>query len=90
MMEIRFEPNLSHCIQTLAKKEYDRIMSQLLETNAENPELGERLEILKMFLESTDFNKLRSEYEPYLVQGKKVTFTLCTQADNTKYRMEIE
>ncbi|NQT73689.1 MAG: hypothetical protein HQ553_13115 [Chloroflexi bacterium] len=89
-MEIELEPDLSHCIQTLAKREYDQIMSHLLETNADNPELGEILEILKLFLESTDFNKLRTEYEPYLVQGKKVTFTLCTQADNTKYRMEIE
>jgi len=89
-MEIEFEPNLSHCIQTLAKREYDQIMSHLLETSADKPKLGERLEILKSFLESTDFNKLRSEYEPYIVQGKQVTFTLYTQADTTKYRMEIK
>ena len=89
-MEIELEPDLSHCIQTLAKREYDQIMSHLLETSADNPELGERLEILKSFLESADFNKLRSEYEPYIVQGKKVTFILYTKTDSTKYRMEIK
>jgi len=89
-MEIELEPDLSHCIQTLAKREYDQIMSLLLETGADNPELGKRLEILKSFLESTDFNKLRSEYEPYIVQGKKVTFILYPKTDSTKYRMEIK
>ncbi len=88
-MEIKFEPSLSHCIQTLAKNEYDRIMGQLLETDSEKPDLGERLEVLKEFLESTDFNKLRAEYEPHVVRGKKVTFTLYTHANTTKHRMEI-
>ena len=88
-MEIQLEPDLSHCIQTRAKREYGQIKSQLLETDAENPELGEKLELLKTFLESTDFNKLRSEYEPYLIQGMKVTFTLNNDMDSTSYRMEI-
>lgn len=89
-MEIEFEPNLSHCIQTLAKREYDQIMSSLLSSGTNNPELGEKLEMLKTFLESTDFNTLRSEYEPHLVEGRKVNFHVYTEADNIKYRMEIK
>ncbi len=90
MNEIEFEPDLSHCIQTLAKVEYDRIMSQLIETGDENSELGERLEMLKVFLESTDFSTLRNEYEPFLVEGKRVTFRLCPGKGETEYRVEIK
>ena len=90
MKEIEFEPDLSHCIQTLAKVEYDRIMSQLIEIGDDDSELGERLEILKVFLESTDFSRLRSEYEPYLIEGKRVTFRLCQGKGETEYRMEIK
>ena len=89
-MEIEFVPDLSHCIQTLAKKKYEDIKSQLIENDSEKPNLGEQLELLKDFLESTDFNKLRSEYEPYLIQGKFIKFTLYTEASTTKHRMEIE
>ena len=62
---------------------------QLLESGYEKPRLGEQLELLKGFLESTDFKKLRSEYEPFLFEGKTVTFILDLEAETTKYRMEI-
>ncbi len=90
MKEIEFEPDLSHCIQTLAKGEYDRIMRQLIETGEDISESGERLETLKVFLESTDFSRLRSEYEPYLIEGKRVIFRLCAGKGETEYRMEIK
>lgn len=87
---IKLEPDLSHCIQTLAKAEYNRIQSELLETGETNTDLSHRLETLKGFLESTDFNELRSQYEPYLVEGKRVSFTIQLIAEKTEYRMEIQ
>lgn len=39
-------------------------------------ELGEKLEVLRLFLESTDFGQLRSQYEGYLTEGKEVTFLI--------------
>lgn len=42
-----------------------------------------------MFLESTDFVKLRSEYEPHLVEGKRVKFTLRPAGGRTEYRYEV-
>ncbi len=89
MIEIEFAPTLEHCIQTLTKQEYERIMCQLLESGEEDTLLGERLQMLKDFLETNDFNQLRSEYEPYLVEGKKVTFKLWPGKDRTEYRLEI-
>ena len=55
----------------------------------ENPELEQKAEMLRMFLESTDFKRLRSEYEPYLAEGKRIKFTLRLIADRTEYNMKI-
>ena len=89
MTEINLEPDLSTCIQTLAKKQHERIVRELLKTGGEDPEQEQLAEMLRMFLESTDFRKLRSEYEPYLAEGKKVRFTLRLMGDRTAYHMEI-
>lgn len=89
MVDIEIEPDLSSCVQTLAKREYSRLTSELLASDEEDAELQERLETLRIFLESTDFSELRSRYEPYLVQGKRVRFTLRQAADKAEYQMEV-
>jgi hypothetical protein len=90
MVEIKLEPDLSSCVQTLAKREYDRLTRDLLTTEEEDVEIQERLETLRIFLESTDFRELRSRYEPRLVEGKHVRFTLWQAAGKTEYRMEVK
>ena len=71
IVPIKLQPSLSSCIETLSKKEYERTLNLLLEKGPVNEELGERLEVLRLFLESTDFGHLRSQYEAYLTEGKK-------------------
>jgi hypothetical protein len=56
---IELEPNLSNCIETLAKKEYEKVLTTILRTGAEDEELSGRAEVLRLFLESTDFGVLR-------------------------------
>ena len=89
MSAIKLEPDLSSCVQTLAKREYDRLTTKLLMSDEEDAELQERLETLRIFLESTDFRELRSRYEPYLIEGKRVRFILRRAADRTEYQMEV-
>jgi hypothetical protein len=90
MVEIKLEPDLSCCVQTLAKREYDRLTRELLTSDEEDTELQDRLETLRIFLESTDFGELRSRYEPHLVEGRRVRFTLRLAADKTEYHMEVK
>ena len=52
-MNIEIEPELSACIETKAKREYQKTLSELLK-KGEEEELRERLEILRLFLEATD------------------------------------
>ena len=88
MIRIELEPELSACIETKAKREYQKNLSRLL-NKGNNKELQEKSELLRLFLESTDFGKLRSQYEQYLVQGKKVRFILYWQQGKPKYEMQI-
>ena len=89
MMEIKLEPTLSHCIETVAKKEYERVLSLLLRGKQEE-NLGEELELLRLFLEWADFNRLRSLSEERLLDGKRVEFILKSTNRVPGYEIEIE
>ncbi|MDY6911102.1 MAG: hypothetical protein SVM79_01905 [Chloroflexota bacterium] len=88
-MEIEFAPDLSHCIQTLARREHERITRQLLESNEVDVNLHQRLELLRMFLESANFGKLRGEYEKHLLEGKRIRFFVQAIDGQVKYKTEI-
>ncbi len=88
---IELVPDLSHCIQTRAKQEYAAAMSQLM-AGDESPDLEQRLELLRAFLEEADFSRLRRESEEHLTQGRKVRFVLSGSAGHSKWsaRMIVE
>jgi hypothetical protein len=77
-------------VETKAKRQYEQILGELLNTGeGEGEGLGEKLEILRLFLESTDFSKLRDEYEKHLLKGKQVKFTLYLANGKPEYEMRI-
>jgi len=90
MVPIKLKPNLSSCIETLSKKEYERTLNLLLKKGPIDEGLGERLEVLRLFLESTDFGYLRSQYEGYLTEGKKVTFLIYPEEGKVSYQLIVE
>jgi len=90
MVCIELRPDLSSCIETLSKKEYERTLNLLLKKGPVDEELGERLEVLRLFLESTDFGHLRSQYEGYLTEGKKVTFLIYPEEGKVSYKLIVE
>ena len=90
MSEIVLHPDRCHCIQTVAKHEYERILKELLNEVEVNVVLEERFQMLKAFLESADFAELRRSYEPYLVEGKSVVFTLRSMEGSIAYEFQVE
>jgi len=90
MVCIELKPSLSSCIETLSKKEYERTLNLLLKKGRVDEELGERLEALRLFLESSDFGYLRSQYEGYLTEGKKVTFLIYPEEGEANYKLVVE
>jgi hypothetical protein len=71
-MAIKLEPTLSSCIETVAKKEYKKVLSILLKPDQENEQMEEKLELLKLFLESADFDHLLSLSDKFLLKGERV------------------
>ena len=74
MLRVELIPDLSHCIETVSRTEYTAVSKQLLASAQRNKDLEEKLEVLKLFLETGDFRKLRAESERMLIEGKKVRF----------------
>jgi hypothetical protein len=86
---IELKPNLSSCIETLSKTEYERTLNLLIKERSLDKGLGERLEALRLFLESTDFGDLRSQYEGYLTEGREVTFLIYFQEGKASYKWMV-
>ena len=89
MVRIELEPDLSNCIETLAKREYWQSVKEILAEEGDK-ELQERMEVLKLFLESVDFSKLRSAYEPHLLEDRKVKFVMYLRQGKLKYDLIVQ
>ncbi|MCD6599382.1 MAG: hypothetical protein J7L19_02260 [Dehalococcoidia bacterium] len=82
-------PSLSHCIETVAREKFWNLVNKCMENAQENKEMGSNIELLKAFLESMDFKKLRRESEEYLTQGRAVKFTVYWKAGKPSYNMIV-
>ena len=89
MQKIELIPDLEHCIETVAKREHAEVLKQLLARERRNKKLEEKLEILRLFLETADFAKLRAESEKHLVDGKTVRFRIFLENGKPGYEMDI-
>jgi hypothetical protein len=90
MVRIDLYPDLSHCVETQARREYSETMKKLLVAEESSGELQQRLELLHSFLEQTDFRELRRQSEKHLVEGKQVKFTVYSEAGDPRYSMQVE
>jgi hypothetical protein len=88
MTEINLQPSLAYCIETVAKREYKRILSVILRGKQEDRQLEEELELLKRFLEAADFSQLRSRCEEFLLAGRRVNVRLRSSSGVPEYEIE--
>ncbi|MFC1873254.1 hypothetical protein ACFLW3_00360 [Chloroflexota bacterium] len=86
-LHIEIEPELSACVETKSKRLYEQTLKELL--NNDDETLAEKLQILKLFLESADFSQLRRQSEKPLVAGKKVRFILPLAGGKPEYEMKV-
>jgi len=90
MRPLELVPDLPHCIETTAKKEYEEAVTEYLGEREANAVLEEKIELLRTFLQSADFKELRRESERHLTQGRKVKFLLYPQGETLHYEMLVE
>ena len=85
---IELLPDLSYCVETRAKQKYAATMSRIL-SGDQSPGREERLDLLKTFLETADFSRLRRESEEHMIQGQKVKFVLSGSAGHSKCSVQM-
>jgi len=88
MLQIELIPDLTHCIETMARREHAAVLKQLLRGDQGNKELEEKLEILRLFLETADFKQLRAKSEKRFMEGRKVKFVVYVD-NGVKYKMQV-
>lgn len=89
MLQVELVPDLSNCIETVAKKEHQKTVKQLLTAGEESEETQEKVETLRLFLETADFKKLRRESEMHLMEGRTVRFVIYLKDGALKYHMRV-
>ena len=87
---IELIPTLDLCIEGTARQEYKKSADEYMQRAKKDKKLEEKIELLRMFLETTDFRKLRAESEKHLIEGKKVRFILTSAKGKPKYEMKCE
>jgi len=88
MLEVELVPTLSQCIETVAKRRHEETVRQLLTSGKHNRKLLQTAALLKNFLETADFKKLRAESEALLTKGQKVKFILRFDSGNLTFEMQ--
>ncbi len=89
MITIELNPTVTHCIESTAKRAYNELLAGYLAGDSPDKDTEERAGLLLEFLNTADFKQLRRKSEPYLLEGKKVTFTLFYRGNEAGYTMEI-
>lgn len=80
-------PTLAHCIEAVAREEFRDAVAQYMKGARKHEELGQRIQLIRAFLESADFRKLRSESEIHLTRGRKIKFVLSWRDGKLSYKM---
>jgi hypothetical protein len=89
-VKIELVPTLDLCIEGTARQEYKKSADEYIQRGRKDRNLEQRIELLRMFLETMDFRKLRVESEKHLIEGKKVKFILTSAKGKPKYEMKYE
>lgn len=89
MFGIELFPHLSRCIETTAREEFWNSVNQYMEGGQKDRKLEDRIKLLKAFLESMDFRKLRSQSERYLAEGRQVKFAVSWEKGKLSYEVVV-
>jgi len=88
MDSIELEPVLGRCIQTTARERHRQLVEHILRCGVATDSEAQEADLLRMFLETADFPRLRAESEPLLVQGSRVVFQISSAGDRVSWKME--
>jgi len=82
---VELRADAGHCLETAARREYQRLTRAYLRGELEESEAEERIELLREFLEEADFPALRRACEVRLREGRGTAFLLFRQGEGLRY-----
>src|SRR4030042_516337 len=88
MLRIELIPTLDHCIESAARQEFRKSADECMQKGEGDKNLEQKIELLRLFLETADFRKLRAESERHLSEGKIVRFILTLDKGKPRYEMK--
>jgi hypothetical protein len=77
----------NHCIETEARNEYRRLMEIYFSTDDLEGELDDKIELLRDFLENSDFPKLRAS--DARLSGEQKSYVLVKRTGDGAIELEI-
>ena len=89
MRTLELYPTLEHCIESTARQEFAKLVSDCLSRGDVDSESEARIQMLRDFLETADFGALRQESAFYLIVGEGVKFVLTDNGENLSCRLEV-
>jgi len=95
MEPINLDPRYStsnvpgRCLKCLAEEELNKCLIGLLRGEGDDKELAQRYEMIVSFLKSPESQKLRSESEWYLSEGKEFTVRIYFVDGKPKYELKV-
>jgi len=87
--KIEIVPSLDCCAETTARKMHKDITAKLLAAEEVDNNIQNELELLRLFLETTDFKSLRGSYERHLIEGKTVKIYLYQEEEKPKHYIVV-
>jgi len=78
------------CVKCLAEEELNKCLFEMLKDGVDDKGLIRRFETLVSFLQSPESEKLRTESERHLAEGKQVTVSIHFEDGKAKYELKIK
>ena len=89
MTQIELSPTAGECIETTARRRFHRLTESILRREKADDTTLDEIELLRRFLETADFARLRAESEKELHSGRSVTFQVFQTHGEVTQRMQV-
>jgi hypothetical protein len=88
VIRIEIEPELGRCVETTARLRHRRLVEHILQSGNASGQEEEEVDLLRVFLETADFSRLRAQSEPLLAEGHRVVFYVVGDGEQATWEMK--
>jgi len=89
MKPVKLHPSTESCVETAAQHRFRDLSQSALRGEKMNDDTMQEIDLLRRFLETADFPRLRAESEGSIREGRKVTFHISETDGEVRCRMTL-